>query len=159
MKRSIRMIALGLAVAAILPTAGQAKPEQGDRPAYLGIQTPTQPIPYLSQGVGVDNRYFSSDILQPGVFGGTASYWVPSSHPVLRRTQDIQQPGGVSGQSSDDRSFSRATSVGAPVVDSSNGSSVDWREFTVTGFALGLILAMGGLTFAVWHRRDKLSPA
>jgi hypothetical protein len=113
MKRSIRMIALGLAVAAILPMAGQAKPERGDRPAYLGIQTSTQPIPYLSQGVGVDNRYFSSDILQPGVLGG------------------------VSGQSSDDRAFSRATSVGAPAVDSSNGSSVDWRDFTVTGFALG----------------------
>lgn len=135
MKRSILMIALGLAIAAILPIAGQAKPERGDPPAYLGVETPTQPIPYLWDGVGADNRYFSSDILQPGVLGG------------------------VSSQSSDDRPFSRATSVGAPAVDSSTGSSVDWRDFTVTGLALGLILAMGGLTFAVWHRRDRLSPA
>jgi hypothetical protein len=135
MKRSIRMIALGLAVAAILPMAAQAKPERGDSPAYLGIPRhyQAQPIPYLSQGVGVDESYF--DIQQPGVLGG------------------------VSSQGSDDRPFSRATSVGASSVDSSTGSSVDWRDFTVTGIALGLILAMGGLTFAVWHRRDKLSPA
>jgi hypothetical protein len=137
MKRSIRMIALGLAAAAILPVAAQAKPIPSDQYLPANQQGILQPgeIPYLSQGVGVDSRYFSSDILQPGVLGG------------------------VSSQSSDDRPFSRATSVGAPAVDSSNGSSVDWRDFTVTGFALGLVLAMGGLTFAVWHRRDKLSPA
>jgi hypothetical protein len=155
MKRSIRMIVLGLAVAAILPMAGQAKPQPGDRyvPAYLGIQTPKQPIPYLSQGVGVDESYL----------GGGSSSSAQKSVGIPYLSQGIgvtpAELGYSSGQSSDDRAFSRATSVGAPVVESSNSSSVDWRDFTVTGFALGLILAMGGLTFAVWHRRDKLSPA
>ncbi len=154
MKRSIRMIVLGLAVAAILPMAGQAKPQPGDRyvPAYLGIQTPKQPIPYLSQGVGVDPSYFG---------GSSTSAQKSVSIPYLSQGIGVTpaELGYSSGQSSDDRAFSRATSVGSPAVNSSNSSSVDWRDFTVTGFALGLILAMGGLTFAVWHRRDKLSPA
>jgi hypothetical protein len=153
-RNSIRLIALGFAVAAFLPVAAQAKPISSDRylPANAqGILVPGE-IPYLSQGVGVDPSYYGGD-----------SSSAPKSIviPYMSQGQGVTAAefGAGSGQSSDDRSFSRATSVGTPVVDTNDGSSINWQDYTVTGFALGLILVMGGLTFAVWHRRDRLSPA
>ncbi|HEX2287838.1 MAG TPA: hypothetical protein VHH31_03705, partial [Gaiellaceae bacterium] len=63
--------------------------------------------------------------------------------------------------SPDDRSFSKATSVDSTPVVSDDGRSIDFDPYTVTGFVLALLLAMGiGMGIAIWHsRRTKLSPA
>jgi hypothetical protein len=152
MKRSaIRRIALGLAIAAVFPVAAQAKPISSDRylPAHSqGIIVPGE-IPYLSQGVGVD----------PSYFGGSASQASSKSVviPYLSQGRGVTpaELGFASSRGPDDRVFSKATSVGVTPVESDD--SIQWKPYVVTGFALALLLAMGGVTYAMRHRR--LSPA
>jgi hypothetical protein len=105
-----RRVALGLAVAAILVPAAQAKPTPAKPP-------PRPEIPYLSHGV-------------------------------------LKQP-----TSPDDRSFSKATSVGASSVGATDeGFGVD--AGTVGAAGLALLLAAGGAGLAIRHsRRTRLSPA
>jgi hypothetical protein len=66
----------------------------------------------------------------------------------------------VVAKSPDDRSFSKATNVDpTPVVIADNGRSIDVNPYTVTGFGLALLLAVGfGLAIGQ-SRRTKLSPA
>jgi hypothetical protein len=145
MKRSkrftLRRIALGLAVVAVLAPVAQAKPTSAKQ------QQPTVEIPYLSHGilkapVGSDDRAFSR-----ASSDGVAAVEIPYlSHGTL------QAPAA-----SDDRAFSKATSVGAPSVASGSGYDVSFGSVSVFGLALLLI---AGASVAVRHsRRTKLSPA
>ena len=146
MKRSkrftLRRIALGLAVVAVLAPVAQAKPTSAKE------QQPTVEIPYLSHGilkapVGSDDRAVSRASNE-----GVAAVEIPYlSHGTL------QAPAG-----SDDRALSKATSVGAPSVASgSGGYDVSFGSVSVFGLALLLI---AGASVAVRHnRRTKLSPA
>ena len=146
MKRSkrftLRRIALGLAVVAVLAPAAQAKPTSAKQ------KQPTVEIPYLSHGilkapVGSDDRAFSR-----ASSDGVAAVEIPYlSHGTL------QAPAG-----SDDRAISKATSVGAPSVASGSGG-YDVGFGSVGGFGLALIL-LAGASVAIRHsRRTKLSPA
>jgi hypothetical protein len=145
-RRTVRRIALGLAVAAVIPATAQARPMDvaGDQlraahsaaasdrmyPGELPSAVPakaTEPrveIPYLSQGVG----FSAADT-------------------------------GVVSRSVDDRPFSKATSVGAPSISTVD----DGIAFDIgTGTVSGLILLLAGLGAGVairQSRRTKLSPA
>jgi hypothetical protein len=146
MKRSkrftLRRIALGLAVVAVLVPAAQAKPTAAKQ------RQSTVEIPYLSHGilkapVGSDDRTYSR-----ASSDGVAAVEIPYlSHGTL------QAPAG-----SDDRAFSKATSVGAPSVQSGSGG-YDVSLAPVGGFGLALML-LAGASVAIRHsRRTKLSPA
>jgi hypothetical protein len=146
-RNTILRIALGLAIAAIVPATALAKPVPVNQDVEDHGQYQLGPgeIPYYSQG-GVQ---VSTD--------GTSS----DDRAVSRAT-----PHGVevasAATSPDDRSFSRATSVDpTPVVVSDDGWSIDIDPYTVTGFILALLLALGlGMGIAVLHRRrTHLSPA
>lgn len=150
MKRSkrttIKRIALGLAVAAVIPATAQARPQEE--------------IPYLSHGVGVsassfepavspDDRAFS----RQSEGAATRAMEIPYlSHGVGVSPSDFGQPLGV-----DDRALSRATET-ETVTASGGGDGYDVGSNTVGG--LVLILAAGGAALAIRHnRKAKLSPA
>jgi hypothetical protein len=138
---TLRRVALGLAAAAVLVPAAQAKP------------TPGKPeIPYLSHGV-----------LKPPV-----DFWNydPKTGEKLQNTspgiapEDLGQLFGVSSASGpDDRSFSRATSVGAESAVAGEDSYDVGAE--AIGFAgLALLFAAGGAGLAIRHnRKTRLSTA
>jgi hypothetical protein len=72
--------------------------------------------------------------------------------------------GRAVAKSPDDRAVSRATTLDtspSPVAISDDGRSVDINPYTVTGFGLALLLAIGfGMGIAGWQsHRTKLSPA
>jgi hypothetical protein len=178
-RNTILRIALGLAIAAIVPTTALAKPvplnqDVEDRGQY---QLGPGEIPYYSQGTVQDQvmelglsegkiqalgiRGQSSDdravTRATPVVGGVPTWAKQIETPYLRLPEPV--PNG-----SDDRSFSKATPVDTTptqVVSDSDGRSIDFNPYTVTGFALALLLAMGiGMGIAVRHsRKTKLSPA
>jgi hypothetical protein len=173
MKRSkhirIRRIALGLAVAAVIPATAQARPLETSGSAARAIHQSSSPdrggveIPYLSHGVGVtasdydqtlspDDRSFSRQ--QSAVAVGRAGMEIPYlSHGVGVSTSDFGQALGP-----DDRSYSRQTE--SPTVPSAHGgSSTDLGKTNTVG-GLVLILAAVGTAFAIrQNRKAKLSPA
>jgi hypothetical protein len=75
-----------------------------------------------------------------------APYWFSKSDTVL---------------APDDLSFSRPEPVATTLVVSDDGRNVDFNGYTVTGFVIVLLLAMGtGLGAGVWYsRKSRLSPA
>jgi hypothetical protein len=142
---TLRRIALGLAAAAVLVPAAQAKPT----PAQA---QPKPEIPYLSHGV-----------VTPPV-----DFWNydPKTGEKLQNTspgiapEELGQLFGVSSASSpDDRSFSKATSVGAsPVAASDDGYDVGAEAIGFAGLAL--LFAAGGAGLAIRHnRKTRLSTA
>jgi hypothetical protein len=141
-KRSIIVrVALGLAIAGIIPITAQAKPTPYEPDVQSSGQYELGPgeIPYLSQ-----NREgypaWAKQIETP--------YWF--STPT------------TTGITPDDRSVSRQTGVGStPVVVSDDGRSIDFNAYTVTGSVVALLLAIGGgMVFGVWYsRKTTLSPA
>jgi hypothetical protein len=165
-RNTILRIALGLAIAAIVPATALAKPVPVNQDVEDHGQYQLGPgeIPYYSQGgvqvmeLGLSEGKIKALGLLDNSTVGTSS----DDRAVSRAT-----PHGVevasAATSPDDRSFSRATSVDpTPVVVSDNdGRSIDFNPYTVTGFVLALLLALGlGMGIAVWHsRRTHLSPA
>jgi hypothetical protein len=173
---TIRRIALGLAIAAIVPTTALAKPvplnqDVQDRGQY---QLGPGEIPYYSQvtlqdqvmelglsegkinALGLGTRGQSSD--DRAVTRAMPVREVPTwakqiEAPYLRLAEPV--PNG-----SDDRSFSKATPVDStPVVSDDNGGTIDFNPYTVTGFGIALLMAIG-MGLAVWHsRRTRLTPA
>jgi hypothetical protein len=142
---TLRRVALGLAVAATLVPAAQAKPT----PA---TPQPRPEIPYLSHGV-----------LKPPV-----DFWNydPKTGEKLQNTspgiapEDLDQLFGVSRASGpDDRPFSKATSVGTDsAVAGDDGYDVGVGTIGVAG--LILLFAAGGAGLAIRHtRKTRLSPA
>jgi hypothetical protein len=129
-RNTILRIAVGLAIAAMVPVAAQAAPTpyyEHEVRSHGQYDLGPGEIPYLSKSVGV---------------------------PSAKR-------GFAVVKSPDDRSFSRMTSVDAKTVVSDDGRSIEVNAYTVTGFALALLLAItGGMGIAAWHRRTtRLAPA
>lgn len=161
MKR-ITLLALIVAAAAIVPTFAQAKPSplagndrvhhgnpQADDPQY---QLGPGEIPYLSQGIGVNEANFRGSV---------------STEPSRVEIPYLSQGVGVTsaelfGVGSDDRSFNRATTADTTpiVVTRDDGWSVDLGNPGISAFVLLLGLLAGGASVAIWQsRRSRLSPA
>jgi hypothetical protein len=142
---SIRRIALGLAVAAVVPATAQARPMEmsgsdarsihqaaasssdklypGEIPSVVPVtQARRMEIPYLSHGVGVSAK-------------------------------DIGLPIGA-----DDRSFSRQSPT-PTVLTADRGDGYDFGSGNTIG-GLVLILGAAGAALAIRHnRKTRLSPA
>ena len=135
MKRSkrhiLRQIALGLAIAAIIPATAQAQ------------NYSRAPIPYLSQGVGVDVSLYSGQMS-------------PDDRAFSKASTEL---GYSAVKSPDDRMFSKATSVGTAPVATSSGDRIDFNSYTVTGSLIALLLAMGAVIAIRHGRKGRLSPA
>jgi hypothetical protein len=160
---NLRRIALGLAIAALIPASAQAKPVSNQPLIGPGE------IPYLSQGVGVDESQFAVTVSPDDrAFSRATTNEVQSAQSTLvvgpGEIPYLSQGVGVTAAnfdptvvSPDDRNVARATSVGASPTATDDGWSVDLS----TGL-LGIILALGaaGATLAIRHsRKTKLSPA
>lgn len=139
---TLRRVALGLAVAAILVPAAQAKPT-----ASTQRQQPTIEIPYLSGGVGVSHMDFD-----------------PWSGPTGRQSDEIPYLShgvGLSGRAiaADDLTVSRPSNQGSPAVGSSD-DGLEVGSTAIGGFGVALVLLIGGSVLAVRHnRKTRLSPA
>jgi hypothetical protein len=162
-RNTVLRIALGLAIAAIVPATALAKPipmnqdveDHGQYQLGPGEIPVTQPRQVMELGLS-QGKIEALGLLDDGTVGKSAD-----DRAVSRATPHGVEVASVAS-SPDDRSYSKATSVDAtPVVSDSDGRSIDFNPYTVTGFALVLLLAMGvGMGIAVWHsRRTKLSPA
>jgi len=167
MKRSkrttIRRVALGLAVASVIPATAQARPlDVSGTDARTIHQASTQQameIPYLSHGVGVKASDFEpalspDDRAYSRQSESTTRMEIPYlSHGVGVSPSDFGQPLGV-----DDRAFSRQTEAQPVTATATGGDGYDVGSNTVGG--LVLILAAGGAALAIRHnRKAKLSPA
>lgn len=178
-RNTILRIALGLAIAAIVPTTALAKPVPANQDVrdYGQYQFGQGEIPYLSQDTVQDQvmelGLSEGKILALGIRGQSSddravTRVTPVVGAVPTWAKQIEAPylrvADVGSLSSDDRSFSKATSVDTtptPVVSGGDGRSIDFNPYTVTGFVLVLLMALGlGMGIAVWHnRRTHLSPA
>jgi hypothetical protein len=163
-RNTILRIALGLAIAAIVPATALAKPVpvNQDVEDHGKYQLGPGEVPYYSQGgvqvmeLGLSEGKIKALGLLDDSTVGTSS----DDRAVSRATPHGVEVASVA-TSPDDRSFSKATSVDSTPVVSDDGRSIDFDPYTVTGFVLALFLAMGiGMGIAIWHsRRTKLSPA
>lgn len=175
-RNTVLGIALGLAVAAIAPMTALAKPVPANQDVqqHGSYQLGPGEIPVLSQ---------SAQPMELGLSEGKIRALGLSDQAVAKSRGTVHAPmelglsqgkilalglgssgNGVVANSPDDRSFSRATTLDtspSPVVSGGDGRSVDINAYTVTGFGLALLLAIGfGLGIAVWQsHRTKLSPA
>jgi hypothetical protein len=165
-RNTILRIALGLAIAAIVPATalGKPVPVNQDVESHGQYQLGPGEIPYLSQdtvqdqvmGLGVsEGQYKALGLSDDGVVGKSSD-----DRAVSRATPHGVEVASVA-KSPDDRSFSKATTIDTTPVVSDDGRSIDFNPYTVTGFVLALFLALGlGMGIAVWHsRRTHLSPA
>lgn len=160
MKR-ITVLTLAFAVAAIVPTFASARSmtSAGNDRAHYGNAQTTEPrynlgpgeIPYLSQGIGVNEEDFRGSV---------------SATPTQRiEIPYLSQGVGVTsaelyGVGADDRSFSRVTTEPSPiVVTKDDGWTVDFGNPALAGAALVLGLLAGGMVVGIWSRRERLSPA
>ncbi|HET6642718.1 MAG TPA: hypothetical protein VFG93_05545 [Gaiellaceae bacterium] len=175
-RNTILGIALGLAIAAIVPMTALAKPVPANNDVQDHGQYQLGPgeIPVLGPstvhaqamklglgGVTPDDRSFSRATNQWTVEGQTMELGI--SEGKIRELGLGPTSNAVVAKSPDDRSFSRATSLDPTpvVVSNDNGRSIDINAYTVTGFGLALLLLAGfGLAIAVRQsHRTKLSPA
>lgn len=164
-RNTILRIALGLAIAAIVPATALAKPVPVNQDVENHGQYQLGPgeIPYYSQGgvqvmeLGLsEGKIKALGLLDDGTVGKSSD-----DRAFSRATPQSVEVASVAA-SPDDRSFSKATSVDpTPVVSDNDGRSIDFNPYTVTGFVLALLLALGlGMGIAVLHsRRTHLSPA
>ncbi len=137
---SLKRVAFGLAIAAIMVPTAQAKPTASNN------QQPVVEIPYLSGGVGVSHMDFDPASSASGKQSGEIPYL---SHGVLSNSGAI---------GADDLTVSRPSNQGSPTV----GSSGEGFEVgtTVGGFGLALALLIGGSALVIRHsRKTRLSPA
>ena len=165
---TIRRVALGLAVAAIVAPAAQAEPM-----GSYERQSQSAEIPYLSHGIGVSNVDFSQAgqvSAQPAVEIPYLSQGVGVSHMDFDRAS--QATGKVSAEiaylshgatsngsiAPDDMGLSKPSNAGSPTV---SGTSDGWdvNPTTVSMFAVALALLAGSLLAVRHTRRTKLSPA
>jgi hypothetical protein len=164
---TIRRVALGLAVAAIVAPAAQAEPM-----GSYERQSQSAEIPYLSHGVGVSNVDFTQAgrvSAQPAVEIPYLSQGVGVSH--MDFDQASQASGKLSGEiaylshgasnvsiAPDDMGLSKPSNAGSPTV---SGTSDGWdvNPTTVSMFAIALALLAGSLVAVRYTRRTRLSPA
>jgi hypothetical protein len=143
---TLRRVALGLAVAAVLVPTAQAKPTPGK-------QQPRPEIPYLSHGVltpPVD--FWNYDQKTGEKLYNTSPGVAPDKLAELYGASSTTM-------SPDDRPLSRATSVtSGSVAASDDGYGVGTGTIGVAGLAL--LFAAGGAGLAIRHsRKTRLSPA
>jgi hypothetical protein len=136
---TLRRIALGLAVAAALAPAAQAEP--------IGSyeRQSSAEIPYLSHGVGVSHADFDS----ASPLSGRRSDEIPYLSHGVTAAQPVAP---------DDMAVSRPSNAGSASVTASSGG-FDVGPGTVSGFAVALVLLLGGSAMAIRHRKTRLSPA
>jgi hypothetical protein len=137
---TIRRVALGLAVAAIVAPAAQAEPM-----GSYERQSQSAEIPYLSHGVGVSHMDFDRASQASGKVSGEIVY--------LSR-------GATSNVSiaPDDMVLSKPSNAGSPTVSGTSGGW-DVNPTTVSMFAIALALLAGSLVAVRYTRRTRLSPA
>jgi hypothetical protein len=181
-RNTILGIALGLAIAAIAPMSASAKPVPANQdvqdhgtyrlgPGEIPVLSPNtvhaQPMELgLSEGkiraLGLGDKAVAKS---PGTVHAQAMELGLSQGKILALgLAESGSDGRAVATSPDDRAVSRATTLDtspSPVVISDDGRSLDINPYTVTGFGLALLLAIGfGMGIAVWQsRRTKLSPA
>jgi hypothetical protein len=145
---SIRRIALGLAVAAVIAPAAQAEPIGSyERESQSSVE-----IPYLSHGnVNVQPDFWNYD--------PTTGEKIADTSPGIGADQLAQLYSGLDvALGPDDLSLSRPSNAGSASV--SSGSSWDVGPASVSGFAVALALLIAGSAVAIRHnRKTRLSPA
>ena len=171
---TLRRVALGLAVAAVFAPAAQAEPI-GSYERQSSVE-----IPYLSQGVGVSHADFDSasplsgkvsneiPYLSHGVSAARPDFWnydpktgnkIADTSPGVSPDQLAQLWSGSDvAIAPDDMALARPSNVGPASVTASSGA-FDVGPGTVSGFAVALVLLVGGSAIAVRHRKTRLSPA
>jgi len=181
---TIRRIALGLAVAAFVPASAQAATAEipylsqgvGVSAQDLGVASSKHPDDRAFSRQSRPDDFWNYDAQtgakiansSPGVKADElAQVWGASQEQPSVEIPYLSQGVGVSpvelgiagSPHSDDRTFSRATSVDS--TPSATGSSgYDLNTGLVSGFALALVLAVAGSAVALRHsRKTKLSPA
>jgi hypothetical protein len=162
---TLRRLALGLAVAAVVAPAAQAEPIG----SYERQQSSVE-IPYLSHGVGVANVDFARatvdqahaeiPYLSQGV-GVSHMDFDQASKATGRLSEEIpylSNGGADVAIAPDDMVLSKPTNAGQPAV---TGSSDGWDvgPTTVSMFAVALALLAGSLLAVRHNRRTRLSPA
>lgn len=138
---TLRRIALGLAVAAVVAPAAQAEPIGSYERQQSNVD-----IPYLSHGVGVSHLDFDAASSRSGKSSSEISY--------LSHGGTITRP-----IAADDMGLSRPSNLGSPSPTASTGGW-DVGSGTVSGFVVALMLVAAASAVAVRrNRRTRLSPA
>jgi hypothetical protein len=171
-RNTILGIALGLAIAAIAPMSASAKPVPANQDVqdHGSYQLGPGEIPVLSLNAQPMELGLSEGKIRALGLGDRAVGTVHAQPMELGLSQGkiqalgLGSDGGAVAKSPDDRAVSRATTLDtspSPVAISDDGRSVDINPYTVTGFGLALLLAIGfGMGIAGWQsHRTKLSPA
>jgi hypothetical protein len=171
-RNTIFGIALGLAVAAFAPMTASAKPVPANQDVqdHGSYQLGPGEIPVVGTST-VHAQPMELGLSQGKILAlGLAEPRQPmelglSQGKILALgLAESGSDGRAVAKSPDDRAVSRATTLDtspSPVVSGDDGRSVDINPYTVTGFGLALVLAIGfGMGIAVWQsRRTNLSPA
>jgi hypothetical protein len=137
---TLRRVALGLAVAAVIAPAAQAEPMG----SYERQSSSSVEIPYLSHGVGVSHMDYDP--------ASQASGKISTEIPYL------SNGGGNVAIAPDDMGLAKPTNAGSPTV---TGTSDGWDvgPATVSVFAAAFALLAGSLLAVRHNRRTRLSPA
>jgi hypothetical protein len=137
---TLRRVALGLAVAAVIAPAAQAEPMG----SYERQSSSSVEIPYLSHGVGVSHMDYDP--------ASQASGKISTEIPYL------SNGGGNVAIAPDDMGLAKPTNAGSPTV---TGTSDGWDvgPATVSVFAVAFALLAGSLLAVRHNRRTRLSPA
>jgi hypothetical protein len=135
---TLRRVALGLAVAAVIAPAAQAEP-MGSYERQSQVE-----IPYLSHGVGVSHMDFDQASQASGKVSDEIAY--------------LSHGAGNVAIGPDDMALSKPSNAGSPAV---TGTSDGWDvgPATVSGFAVAFVLLAGSLLAIRHSRRTRLSPA
>jgi hypothetical protein len=152
-KQLVGLFAITAALVAVVPA--QARPMEVGANDRAHNAVSASEIPYLSQGIGVNEEDFS------GSAPSTEIPYLSQGIGVNKEDFSGSAPSTQTGVSPDDRSLPRGTPVEpAPiVVTNDSGWSVDFA-LSVTAVALMLGLLAGGTLVGIWsNRRTKLSPA
>jgi hypothetical protein len=144
---TIRRVALGLAVAAIVAPAAQAEPN-----GSYERQSPSGEFPSLSHGNLVSpNDFWNYDPATGERIGNTSPGISADQLAGLYSATD-------SSIAPDDLGLSRPSNLGSPSVTATNaGWDVD--PITVSFFAVGFVLLAGASLLIRHNRRTRLSPA
>jgi hypothetical protein len=146
---TIRRIAFGLAVAAVVAPAAQAEPTG----SYERQSQSTVEIPYLSHGNLVSPTDFWN-------YDAATGERIANTSPGVSADQLAALYSGADSLiAPDDLSMSRPSSLGSPSVAATN-AGWDVEPLTVSSFAVGFALLAGASLLVIRHnRRTRVSPA
>jgi hypothetical protein len=144
---TIRRVALGLAVAAVIAPAAQAEPI-GSYERQSQVE-----IPYLSHGtLAAPTDFWNYD--------AATGERIANTSPGISADQLAGlYSGAETSIAPDDMALSRPSNVGSPSVTATD-TGWDVGPTTVSVFALGFVLLAGASLLVIRHnRRTHLSPA